>query len=483
MSSCIRFNKFNKYFKYILLTTLFRYFNICLLGYNHNGTFEKVSLINFLYDLFNTHSKIDLSNFRMTELLFNFIGISIFSFFTRLYELYISGKHIKYFFQINDPFFVAQVEISRKYRDSFPDDFETIQTKNCLYKFKNCIINNTSIWIYILIFFVWVIQEILTILFSDFLKDIDYWFFEILIVTIIFSKIFLKQIYTHQKLAIIINLIPCIFKTATIILRFESDEPTIYTKYPWLIPAGIIFYLLLIAINAFINCSIKSFLDLKYISTSQLLMFYGLVGTVICIMTCIINTHVPCSDNNNPSFINKNMCQVYFKNKLYFDNLEFYFSSLNEEDFLVKVIRIIIIITDSITFFLKQFFYILVIKYTDPVHITFAVPIYYIIKKIVLPSNNLIRDNTFFLYTSNFKPARYVLDMSGDVVCFIGFLIYLEIIELNIYGLNYNLRKNIIKRGKENDLFIFDFTEILTEDDEDESNKSYTTENNELSEI
>ena len=472
MSSCIRFNKFNKYFKYILLTTLFRYFNICLLGYNHNGAFEKVSLVNFLYDLFNTHSKIDLSNFRMTELLFNFIGISFFSFFTRLYELYISGKHIKYFFQINDPFLVAQRKVSQSDFNTVNIDLENIGSKNIFNKFKNLIVNNTSSFIYLILFFIWVTQEVLILLFSDFLKDIDYWYFEILIVTIIYSNIFLKQIYNHQKLAIIINLIPCIFKTATIILRFESDEPTIYTEYPLLIPAGIIFYLLLIAINAFINCSIKSFLDLKYISTSQLLMFYGLVGTVICIMTCIINTHVPCSDNNNPSFINKNMCQVYFKNKLYFDNLEFYFSSLNEEDFLVKVIRIIIIITDSITFFLKQFFYILVIKYTDPVHITFAVPIYYIIKKIVLPSNNLIRDNTFFLYTSNFKPARYVLDMSGDIVCFIGFLIYLEIIELNIFGLNYNLRINIIRRGTENDLSVFDINSFLEEEDEDNNSNS-----------
>ena len=34
-----------------------------------------------------------------------------------------------------------------------------------------------------------------------------------------------------------------------------------------------------------------------------------------------------------------------------------------------------------------------------------------------------------------------------DFVCLIGFFIYLEIIELNICKLNYNLRKNIIHRG------------------------------------
>ena len=472
MSSCIKFNQFNTYFKYILLTIIFRYFNICLLGYNHNDTFEKVSLIDFLYDRFDVESKIDLSNFKISELLFNFIGIFIFSFFTRLYELYISGKHIKYFFQINDPFLVAQRKVSQSDFNTVNIDLENMGSKNIFNKFKNLIVNNTSSFIYLIIFFIWVTQEVLILLFSDFLKDIDYWYFEILIVTIIYSNIFLKQIYNHQKLAIIINLIPCIFKTATIILRFESDEPTIYTEYPLLIPAGIILYLLLIAISAFINCSIKSFLDLKYISTSQLLIFYSLVGISICSLTCIINTYIPCSDNVNPSFINTNMCKVDFHNKLYFDNLKLYFSSFVEEDYPVKVIRIIIIITDSITLFLKQYFYILVIRYTDPVHITFAPPIFFIIKKIVLVSNNLIIDKTFFLYTSNFKPSRFFLDLSGDIVCFIGFLIYLEIIELNIFGLNYNLRINIIRRGTENDLSVFDINSFLEEEDEDNNSNS-----------
>ena len=116
--------------------------------------------------------------------------------------------------------------------------------------------NNSSVFIYFFISFIWVVQEISLAMLSEILKDIDFWFLEILIVTIFFSKIFLVKVYKHQKLAIGINLIPSIFKI-------------VYTKYPWLVLIGLVGHIILISINAFINCSIKSFIDLKYITISQ----------------------------------------------------------------------------------------------------------------------------------------------------------------------------------------------------------------------
>jgi hypothetical protein len=51
------------------------------------------------------------------------------------------------------------------------------------------------------------------------------------------------------------------------------------------------------------------------------------------------------------------------------------------------------------------------------------------------------------------EPTKYakqcfLIDLSSDITAIIGFLIYLEIIELNFCGLNKNLRKYIIMRGK-----------------------------------
>ena len=41
------------------------------------------------------------------------------------------------------------------------------------------------------------------------------------------------------------------------------------------------------------------------------------------------------------------------------------------------------------------------------------------------------------------------MDESVDIASIIGLLIYLEMIELNFCGFNFNLKKNIIIRGKE----------------------------------
>ena len=43
---------------------------------------------------------------------------------------------------------------------------------------------------------------------------------------------------------------------------------------------------------------------------------------------------------------------------------------------------------------------------------------------------------------------KFFLDVSGDVYCFFGFLIYLEIIELYCFNLSYNSRKSIDQRGR-----------------------------------
>ena len=467
MPRYIKCNEFNKNFKFILLATFFRFFNECLIGFNHNDSFEKVSLNKFLYDKLDNKSEFEINNYKITRLFLNFVGIFIFSLFSRLYELNISGNKLSSFFTINDSFLVEQRKIFQINTDTSDE-----RKKNFLYRFNNYLVNNSSIIFYFIFSFFWVVQEILAIMFSAFLKDLDFWFLEILIVTIFFSCIFLVQVYDHQKLAIIINLLPCFLKITNIILNFYSgDENVIYKNYIWWIPVGLICYIILIAINAFINCTIKSFIDLKYTTTSQLLIFYSLVGTIICSVTCVIFTYVQCSDNNTPTTINNKVCKVVDNNNYtYFDNFLIYFKSFSDEDSYGLFIRIFMIILDSITFFFREFFYILVIKYLDPINVTFCQPIFFIVKKIFLISNTLIIDKEFFINESNYRPARFFLDFSGDIICLIGFLIYLEIIEIKICGLNYNLKKYISERGNENDLFNIDFTDTINiEEDENSS--------------
>ena len=59
---------------------------------------------------------------------------------------------------------------------------------------------------------------------------------------------------------------------------------------------------------------------------------------------------------------------------------------------------------------------------------------------------------------------RFLLNFIGYCLTIIGFLIYLEIIELNFCGFNYNLRKKIIERSVEDMI-----QEINYDDEQNES--------------
>ena len=60
---------------------------------------------------------------------------------------------------------------------------------------------------------------------------------------------------------------------------------------------------------------------------------------------------------------------------------------------------------------------------------------------------------------SEFSSIVASATISGDIICIIGFLIYLEIIELNFCNLNYNLKKNIAQRGISEDPFSIKYSE------------------------
>ena len=195
-----------------------------------------------------------------------------------------------------------------------------------------------------------------------------------------------------------------------------------------------------------------------------------MVGIVISIVSCIIFTYVPCNENNIPDSIDQRLCKVIDNNNFtYFDNFIMYFTSFNNEDSTGKFIRIFILILDSITYFFENFFYILVIKHLDPVNVTFCTPMFFILKKIILIINNLIINKNLFKDSSKFKPTRFFLDFSGDIICLIGFLIYFEILELNICGLNHNLKKYIIARGIETELPDIVHSDTLISCDEDDN--------------
>ena len=68
----------------------------------------------------------------------------------------------------------------------------------------------------------------------------------------------------------------------------------------------------------------------------------------------------------------------------------------------------------------------------------------------------------------------FALDISGDIFSLVGFLIFLEIIEIKCCGFTYNLRKNIMERGNE------EILEMIENNYNRRNDSFYEADNNEL---
>ena len=418
MGKLISCGKFNNYYKYIFLSIAFRILNDSLYGYNYNETFVELKIF---YE--GTQKK--FSKHYLIHQIFNYLGLYFISLILLKYEMNLSSKDL-----IAEKEKISSSHIVLIHVDNQEEEVIGYDV------FKPCL----------LISFLWIFEEQLLTIYGLTLKDLDFWMFELLIITYLISNMFKFQIYKHHKFAILFNLLACLLKIATIFLSYK-DNNILYTKYEFLIPTGIIIYLILITIRAFVNTKIKWFMDLRYVSPSKLLEYYGIVGAIICFVTSCVITFFKCKTINDQKNFYDYICKVDNGGQIYFDSFKIYFMTFKNINVVEIIKEILIIFSGIITFFLTSYFSILVIKYLTPVYIVFSIPIYYFVQKSILIINTQIREGRIFKDNSDIKISKFFLDSSGDILSILGCLVYLEIIELNFNGYNFNLRKNIIQRS------------------------------------
>ena len=456
MVKCLSIGNCNKYFIYIFLSIFFHILNDTLYGFNYNDSFVDVKFIDTeTQDYFSWHDLI--------HKIFSFIGTIIIAYFFNKYESLASQRE-----SIN-------TKINNSNNNNDNNDSENKDKKTLKMTLIHNEIDDTlyadkySFTICLIIVVLWIIEEQLIDIFGLALKDLDFWMFELIIITLISIKMFKVEIYNHQIFAMWFCIVPCILKTATIVLSFfqkfdikKSNLTILYIDNKNYIPIGIIIYILLISSRAYVNCKIKWFMDLKYVSPNLLLFYYGIAGTIISTLICIITTFVKCDDINSPKDIYDYICKIPYNNETqnnfnyserYFDSFIFYFNTfrgkINKGFHSIEVLyEIIIIILGMVTFFFYKYYSILVIQYLTPVYLIFSNPIYFFLQKLIMLVYTLIKNNEIFQN----EPIHYViykfcLDLAGDLFSIIGFLMYLEIIELKFGNYDYNLKVNIIKRG------------------------------------
>ena len=475
----ISIGEWNNYYYYILFSALFISFNSSLYTINHNNSF-----IDFRFPPFDINKKY-FSNHIFIHQTFNYFGTFILGIIFFQIEAYKSQRE--------------NTELINKQINNEDQENKSNSKIRLIYKkFEQIYYKKNSFLFLLLIITLWVFYEQFIQIYNKLLKDLDFWMIELLILSYINDKLLGLKLYEHQKFAIKLNLIICLFKIIVIILSFVENEITndiFYATYWFLVPIGIIIYLIAITIRSYVNVKIKWFMDEKYISPNKLLIIYGFMGIIFSFIICIISTFSKCDKNIEKieqlcKIPNKNNTDyIYDSNDIYFESFDIYFKTFKRKIYedingLEIFYEIIIIFLGFISFFFYKYYSILIIKYLSPVHFIFSNPIFFLIKKIIYPINTLILVHSFFFFikkdgkdldsnAKSIKITKYFLDLLSDIISSFGFLIYLEIFELNFCNLNYDIRRNIINRGiiESHEIPNINIIEELNDEDNDYENE------------
>jgi len=470
MSMIISIGKFNHYHKYILLSFILLFLNYMTFGLNYNDSFKEIKL-------FPEGRQLYFSKHKYIHFIFCY-------FFTFVFGM------IYYCIEINKT--QSNSIVSNKIEGKRTESQSTIKLIH--HNIDTLHFSASSFLNLLFITFLWVIMDFFMDFYTHTLKDLDFWFFELLILSFISNKMLKFKLYSHQKLAIYFNSTLCLTKMIAIILSFNDDDSPGYLWYTDIKPSykvffGIIIYFILISIRSYVNTKIKVYMDLKFISSKKLLIVYGLFGTLIYTIICLITTSVECTHssiffNKKSNSTSKNyVCKVPFnyffdaskinstKNDrfYYLDNFDIYFETFENSDTLEKVKEIIIIALAGITFFYYKYCCLMIIKFLSPIHYIFSNQIYFFSKKIILPIYTLINKQSFFIEKPiNYIIPKYILDTSGDFFSLIGFLVFLELIELNFCNYNKDLRRKIMDRSEFESIGLLE--DNYDDDDDEEDN-------------
>ena len=400
MSKFLHCGRWNKNYKFILLTAIFAFFTNYIFGYIFNDYLDEIKMFNLTND--NNHIIINY--------LFRYLGLILISFILYKYE-------------------------SNSRMTIYNNSQENIENQ----------INISPLFI-LLIMIIMVLQEISEdIFYKSSLRALDFWMFELPLLSYFNLKYFKFKIYRHHKLVIYTNLIICgILKILYLISSINDNNKEIknnsvfkYYSESWgVIPFGIFIYIIIMTSRDFALSEIKILMQYKYFSIFNILIIYGFIGIILTVIIGIISTFIECNKYYSASVLK--ICKIKDNtNKIYLENFKIWW---NDE---INIINIIILLIGVILNFFYRLFYILIIKNLTAIHIIFSFLFYTYFLGMIGNIKNYL-DNKNDNISSLLSDA---LVLTIHTVVFIGLLIYLEMIELDFCDLNYNLKKSIMDRS------------------------------------
>ena len=477
MKKYLSLGNWNNNYKYIILSSIFLTIYKIIVGYNY---------YSYKMDWIAEGKEISSHVFIQQFLYYFLIFIA-----ATVFNIYEQNKEKKEILDKNN-------RISKLIEKEKTNEILSINSQdliyNNIYEYEYQYKNISNFFSYIIIF-LYIIEEQASIVFKRYFVNCDFWMLELIIMAFLNKKMFKIDIYRHQILSIILVFIPVILKVATIVLLFNDTKNDIYSnnekginyKYPgtdndlkmlfvvhkYLLAVAILVYLVIITLKAYVTISIKRIMDLKYVSLSKVLICYGGMGACLLFIFSLVGSFFSCGNLFDKNFygISYYQCQVIDDDNkdTYIEKIKFLFTQG------IVWQNILIPFVGGIAFGFYKLFVMLIVKYLTPIHKSFSLPIYYFLQKIVLIYKVIRNEPNIIEYNNDI----YWIDLSSDVAAVIAFLIYLEIIELNFFGFNDNLRKNIINRCRED----FKQYNIAASENEIESEESSLSASKSLSEL
>ena len=325
----------------------------------------------------------------------------------------------------------------------------------------------------------------------------DYYFLNLIIIVIILRYFYKRKIYKHHKLAIILVsvisgscLISCILVSLN--YNFEGETKSFSINYSESYHIIFILIFIYIIISIFFCTGIifqKNLMQKKFISSYKFLFYKGIIGIFFCVIALICTTNIQCAHSEPPppipedkqsdvpigpppDFDNKTeqnlqlfICRDHYFNESYFDNFYSYFNNTDPnlpdnttaEVFILLGYFILNFISDLsiilVNKFLSPYYYLITESFYTLMHI----PYQYFTRVSIDDLKNIIeqskKENSEYdldkLYQSIFqKDGPMLLKFAAALFEFLGYMIYMEVIQLNFCGLNRDLSKNIKKRAK-----------------------------------
>ena len=186
----------------------------------------------------------------------------------------------------------------------------------------------------------------------------DFWMLQLVVMAYLSKKMFNIKIFKHQQIAIYLSSVPFLLKLTTILLLFAdknnylkdgevnykyNEETTLFKSlfvaHWWLFPISFILFLIHMILNSYLVLNIKKVIDIKYVSITRILIFYGLFGILFTSLFSLISTFISCGKKRDDIYdIYDYICKVVDnKNNRFIENYKVYFGKDFWEDLLYSL--------------------------------------------------------------------------------------------------------------------------------------------------